>query len=55
MSKGGMEESRNKNFMSCQWLVIGPDAANNLIVLSTQQKLCECHDRYIASALVVRY
>lgn len=40
--------------MSCQGLVKGPDAVGNLIMLSTQQQSCECHDTCTAHAFAVK-
>lgn len=38
--------NKYKTLMSCQWLVKGPDATGNLIVLIAQQQSQECHDTW---------
>lgn len=53
MSSLNNREKRGKNkiLMSCQRLVKCPDVVGNLIILSTQQQPCECHNTCTAAVL----
>jgi len=48
------KKGKNKILMSCQGLAKGPDAAGNLIMLSTQQQPCEHHNACTATVFAVK-
>lgn len=48
------KRSKNGILMSCQGLAKGPDAVSNLIMLSTQQQPCECHNACAAPVFAVK-